>query len=125
MRLLLDTHVVLWWLADDARLRPPARTLIADGSNVAVVSAASAWEIAIKSQLGKVRAPDDLLDQVRHNGFDALPITFEHAHRAGALVRHHADPFDRMLVAQAQLERLSVVTADRQLAAYDIDIVAA
>jgi PIN domain nuclease of toxin-antitoxin system len=125
MNLLLDTQVLLWWLADDRRLRDPARGAIADGANLVAVSAASAWEVAIKAALGKLDAPTDLRDALTESGFEELPISVDHALRAGALPPHHADPFDRMLVAQAAAEALVLVTADERLAAYDVEIFAA
>jgi PIN domain nuclease of toxin-antitoxin system len=118
LRLLLDTHVVLWWLGDLPALQPAARQLVADPMNPVFVSAASAWEIAIKRALGKLDAPDDLAGAVADAGFSSLPITMDHAHEAGALPPHHADPFDRMLVAQAHVEGLTLLTTDRRLEDY-------
>lgn len=124
MRLLLDTHVLLWWLGD-ARLSPEATQVIADGRNEVFVSAVSAWEISIKTALGKLDAPGDLSEQLEANAFVPLSIRVSHALVAGALVRHHDDPFDRMLVAQANLERLVLVTRDQRFAAYDVETLAA
>ncbi|MFN2465209.1 MAG: type II toxin-antitoxin system VapC family toxin [Candidatus Dormibacteria bacterium] len=120
MRLLLDTHVLLWWLAGSRKLPPSVREVIADESSDIWVSAASAWEIAIKKSLGKLSAPDDLLDQLDDNGFESLPILVADALEAGALPPHHDDPFDRMLVAQARLSGLTLVTGDARMAAYDV-----
>lgn len=120
MRLLLDTHALLWWLADDEALREDARSAIAEGQNAVFVSAASAWEISIKRSLGKLEAPSDLEEQVESNGFDPLPIDLAHATVAGSLPRHHDDPFDRVLVAQAQAEGLTLVTRDPRFALYGI-----
>jgi PIN domain nuclease of toxin-antitoxin system len=117
MRLLLDTHVLLWWLADDPALSKQARQLIANEPEV-FASAASAWEIAIKRALGKLEAPADLPAALAAGGIGRLPIEFEHAAIAGALPRHHDDPFDRMLVAQARVERLTLVSRDRRLEPY-------
>ena len=125
MRLLLDTHVLLWWLADGQTLSPTARAAIADGSNLVAISAVSAWEISIKRALGKLSVPDDLEYQITANGFVALPITISDGLAAGGLPRHHDDPFDRMLVAQAQAESLTVVTRDARFAHYDIDVLRA
>ena len=125
MRLLLDTHVLLWWLADDARLGVEARTAIADGGAHVAVSAASAWEIAIKQRLGRLRAPDDLAAQLAQHRFVPLAVTVPHALRAGALPPVHNDPFDRMLVAQAELEGLTVVTRDASIGRYGVPILAA
>lgn len=124
MRLLLDTHVLLWWLADDPALSP--RTISVVGSERDVyVSAASAWEVAIKQALGKLEAPDDLAGAVAACAFRELPVGFEHAALAGALPRHHDDPFDRMLVAQARLEGLTIVTGDTRFARYGVPVLAA
>lgn len=124
LRLLLDTHVLLWWLADDPALSRAAAQVIASEPLV-FVSAASAWEIAIKRALGKLEAPDDLEAAVDASGFVELPIRFDHAVLAGALPRHHDDPFDRMLVAQARCESLTLVTADPRLARYRVAVVPA
>ena len=120
MTLLLDTHVLLWWLADDPRLTPAMREAIADPSTSVVVSAASAWEAAIKAAVGKLRVPDGLREELVRHGFDELPVTVEDGLAAGALPRHHADPFDRMLIAQAARRGFVLVTADRRFAAYDV-----
>ena len=121
MRLLLDTHALLWWLADEG-LTVPARDAIADPGNVVMVSAASAWEISVKKALGKLAAPDDLEHQVQASGFLPLPISLAHGVAAGRLDRYHEDPFDRMLVAQAQCEGLVIVTRDPGIAAYDVPV---
>ena len=124
MNLLIDTHVLLWALDDDSSLSPEARAAITDGRNVVFVSAATAWEIAIKKALGKLRAPTaSYLDELRRHRFTSLAITAEHALAVETLPPHHADPFDRMLVAQAQVEKLSLVTRDRRLQAYAVSIV--
>ena len=125
MRLLLDTHVLLWWLADDPTLAPPAAKAIADGSATVWVSAATAWEIAIKQALGKLTLPGDLAEALTHNRFQSLSISTAHALKAGALPRHHDDPFDRMLIAQAQLEGLTLVTRDERIAPYGIKLMQA
>ena len=117
LNLLLDTHILLWWLAQDARLTKRAQAAITDADKV-YVSAASAWEIAIKITLGKLRAPDDLKIQMDASGFLELPISIAHAAAAGKLPPHHTDPFDRLLIAQAELESLTLLTSDRALKAY-------
>lgn len=122
MKLLLDTHILLWWLADDPKLPGPATTAIRDGETVVVVSAASAWEIAIKKAAGRLDAPDDLLDEIEANNFDTLAISAGHALAAGALPAHHTDPFDRMLIAQAREEGLTVVTIDARFSDYDVEL---
>ena len=119
MRLLLDTHALLWWLADEG-LSQQARDAIADPANTVAVSAASAWEISIKTALGKLRAPEDLEQQVEASGFTAMPISIAHGIAAGQLVRHHEDPFDRMLIAQAFAEGLTIVTRDKRFDAYGV-----
>ena len=116
-QLLLDTHVVLWWRTNDPRLTVPARDAISAASLV-FVSAASAWEIAIKSALGRVRLPQSFAEGVQESGFIPLPISFEHAGAVEFLPSHHADPFDRMLLAQAKVERLVIVTHDRHFEPY-------
>ena len=120
MTLLLDTHVLLWWLAEDDRLAPTMREAIADPATPVVVSAASAWEMAIKAGLGKLTIPGDLAGELERQGFDELPVTVQDGVAAGALPRHHADPFDRMLIAQAVRQRFVLVTADRRFADYDV-----
>ena len=122
MRLLLDTHVFLWWRADDRRLGSTARAAIAE-ADVVFVSAATAWEAGIKAALGRLRFPDTIEAGVEDSGFEKLSITLAHAERAARLPKHHADPFDRMLVAQAEIEDLTIVTNDRALAAYASEIV--
>jgi PIN domain nuclease of toxin-antitoxin system len=117
--LLLDTHVFLWWRANPARLNPVARNAISTAS-IVFVSAASAWEAAIKIALGRLTLPEPFTHGVDHSGFRRLTVSFEHAEAAGALPRHHGDPFDRMLVAQAQLEGCTLVTHDQMLAPYDV-----
>jgi PIN domain nuclease of toxin-antitoxin system len=120
LNLLLDTHVFLWWQEDSPRLGKAVRRAIA-GAPVAYVSAASAWEIAIKLRLGKLRIPAPPGQAVVDSGFEELPIRIAHAEVAAALPDHHTDPFDRMLVAQARVEGLKLVTHDRAFAAYGID----
>jgi len=124
VRLLLDTHILLWALANDRRLSAGVRTVIEDSAQ-AYVSVASVWEIAIKRASGKLDAPADLGRVITYSGFDPLPIGVDHALSAGSLPPHHADPFDRMLVAQAQHEGLTLVTADRQIAKYDVRVLVA
>ena len=109
-RLLLDTHVGLWWLQGSDRLKDSVVVLLKDATNEVFVSAASVWEIAIKQGLGKLEAPDDLLDLIEQSGFEALSISSFHAEQAGRLPLAHKDPFDRMLIAQARAEGLILVT---------------
>lgn len=121
MSLLLDTHVVLWWAHDDRRLGEAARRAIASSERV-FLSSIAVWEIEIKRALGKLRADSDLREQALRSGFSGLALTLEHAEVAGRLPRHHGDPFDRALVAQAVCEELTLVTADEVLAAYDVSL---
>jgi PIN domain nuclease of toxin-antitoxin system len=123
--LLLDTHVLLWWLANDPSLGEEAREGISAPDSLVFVSAATAWEISVKQALGKLDVPSDLLRQVELNRFEPLPITDSHAYAAGALPRHHDDPFDRMLVAQAVAEGLTLVTRDPRMDNYDVSTLVA
>jgi PIN domain nuclease of toxin-antitoxin system len=113
----------VWWLSDDRRLSKSARTAIADPQTPVHVSAVSAWEIAIKRALGTLSAPDDLTEQIEAAGFIELPVSVADGLLAGSLPRHHNDPFDRMLVAQAQRHRLTVVTRDPSFALYGVPVV--
>lgn len=122
MTLLLDTHALLWWLADDPALPQVARTAIRTGGTLVLVSAATAWEISIKQALGKLEAPDDLEAALVASRFQPLPITVADALAAGRLPRHHDDPFDRMLIAQAQYAQLTIVTHDPKFRLYDVDV---
>ena len=121
-RLLVDTHVLLWWLTNDSNLSNTARTEIADPENEPLVSIASLWEIAIKRSLGKLSAPDDLPDRISNEGFAWLALAPLHAWEVRQLPMHHRDPFDRLLIAQAVIERLPVVTADPRFQPYGVDI---
>jgi PIN domain nuclease of toxin-antitoxin system len=122
--LLLDTHVVLWWLADDPALAGDIKDRLDQEPDVRV-SAASIWEIAIKQAIGKITGPADLPEQVRDSGFRELPIGSGHAIAAGRLPLIHRDPFDRMLIAQARCENLTLVTADANCQQYDVPILPA
>lgn len=124
-RILLDTHVLLWWLAGDPRLGPRATEAIADPRNQVYVSAASTWEISIKIALGKLQAPDDMSSIIEDEGFLPLPISLYHGDQAGQLPPLHKDPFDRMLVAQAQTEGLIVITHDDAVMQYPVRTMAA
>lgn len=119
-QLLLDTHVVLWALSAPGSLKPRVRSLLEDPRTTVAVSAASVWEVEIKRAIGKLRSPSGFAAICIERGFDPLDITFEHAERAGALAPHHADPFDRMLVAQAMTEDLELVSHDRIFERYDV-----
>ena len=120
MSLLLDTHVLLWWLTDADRLPERMRTAVADAANEVFVSAASAWELSIKAALGKVTIPDGLREELEQQNFKELAVTLEDGLAAGALPRHHDDPFDRMLIAQAARRDLLLLTVDRRFADYAV-----
>lgn len=122
MKLLLDTHVFLWWRSESPKLGRQARERIATADTV-WVSAATAWEVAIKQALGRLDLDEHVASMVEESDFSPLNITFEHADRAGRLPPHHADPFDRMLVAQALVEGATLVTHDKQMEPYDVPVV--
>lgn len=123
MNLLLDTHTLIWAFADDPTLSAGARAAIVDPENLVFASAASVWEIAIKRALGKLRAPDDVNAQIVEHRFEPLPVTGGHAWTAGNLPPHHHDPFDRVLIAQATDEALTIVTRDRRFEAYSVPLI--
>ena len=126
MRILLDTHALLWWLADDQRLGERARSHIADEANHIVASAASLWEIAIKQRLGKIDADiAEIEREIVLQGFTRLGIEADHLLELSTLPDLHRDPFDRMLVAQARAEDVPLMTADGQIAGYSVDRIAA
>jgi PIN domain nuclease of toxin-antitoxin system len=120
--LLLDTHVLLWARGEPARIDMSVRERITDPAVAVFFSSASIWEIAIKHALGKLRMPANLLDTMAERSFSELPVRSTDGLRAGALPLHHADPFDRMLIAQAQSERLTLVTSDARISAYDVPV---
>ncbi|MCY4114186.1 MAG: type II toxin-antitoxin system VapC family toxin [Chloroflexi bacterium] len=124
-RLLMDTHVLLWALGAEQMLGSDVRRALTDPRNDVFVSAATVWEIANKSALGKLRVPDHLAGTIEAAGFSELPVTFVHAEQAGSLPKLHGDPFDRMLVAQAQVEGLTLVTADANILRYPVRTMAA
>ena len=125
MKLLLDTHVLLWWLSDDEQLGRSARQAIETPENLCSVSAASIWEIAIKTALGKLDVPADIEELLGREGFLALGVSAEHAWEVARLPPIHRDPFDRMLIAQCRLEGLTLVTHDTSLGGYAIPILRA
>ena len=122
MNLLLDTHVLLWWLDDHPALSKPCRSAMADGNNLVFVSAAVIWEIRIKQALGKLKIPSTFQEILDQQPFNRLPITVEHAQAIESLPAHHSDPFDRMLVAQARVEGFTVVTHDAVFRKYKIPV---
>lgn len=125
MRLLLDTHALLWWLLDDPELPAPPRRAI-ERADVVFVSAASVWEIAIKQRLGKLPALGvavaELPGLIRDSRFVPLPVDERHAAAVGSLPLHHRDPFDHLLIAQALIEQLTLVSRDRQFEAYGVKL---
>ncbi|MBE9581798.1 MAG: type II toxin-antitoxin system VapC family toxin, partial [Proteobacteria bacterium] len=125
-RFLLDTHVLLWWLFDDPKLSGPAHDVIQAPDNTILVSSASGWEIATKYRLGKLshagEAAHNLPSLLRKSRIDVLPITMEHALAAGAFSGPHRDPFDRMLIAQGQIEGLPIVTSDPVFKQYSVEL---
>jgi PIN domain nuclease of toxin-antitoxin system len=129
LRILLDTHCWLWLLVAPERLKEESRRLLASEESDLLLSAASAWEIAIKVSIGRLRLPGDPADLVPawlvESRTSPLPIEHRHALRVATLPPHHRDPFDRLLVAQAQLEKLPIMTADEQLASYDVELLSA
>ncbi len=124
MRLLIDTHVLLWWLADDPALPASARRYLAGRRNTVLVSSVSAWEIATKFRIGKLKGAADLLSDftgyLLRERFESMPITVDHAVRAGLLPGPHKDPFDRMLIAQAQAENLDLLSNDSVFDNYSV-----
>ena len=129
MNVLLDTHVWLWSLASPDRLSPETRSLLSSTRNVLFLSAASAWELAIKAALGKIELPEPVETYVptrmARQGVTPLPVTHTHALRTSTLPSHHRDPFDRLLVAQALVERLPILTADAAFHRYDVEVIEA
>ncbi len=127
MRFLLDTHTFLWWITDVDLLSERVRDVIQDGDNTLYLSAASGWEIAIKARLGRLQLPGEpekvIPEQMSLNAIQGLPIQMGHALRVHSLPDHHRDPFDRMLVAQSQVEELPILTADPQIAQYEVNVV--
>ena len=126
MRVLLDTHTFLWWITADHRLSQRSIELISDGNNELLFSTASGWEIAIKAGLGRLDIPDPLdrfvSEHLFRNHIGVLPVQLSHALHVYTLPQLHRDPFDRLLVAQAQVERLPLLSSDRRLAEYDVDV---
>lgn len=127
MKVLLDTHTFLWWITDNPKLSSRVRKIIGDGKNELFLSAASGWEIAIKAQLGRIKIPDKpelfISEQMVANAIQGLPIQISHAVHVYNLPTHHRDPFDRMLVAQSQLEGLPILTDDPQISQYPVKVI--
>ena len=127
MRILLDTHALLWWLDGDRRLSQRVRRLVADDDTMVLVSAASVWEICTKFRLGKLPGAATVAADVKgcldSQGFVPLAITVDHAQRAGSLPGPHRDPFDRVLIAQSQAEDLPLVTVDPVFGLYGVKVI--
>jgi len=126
MRLLLDTHAFIWWDKDPARLSPRVLALCRDSTNLLALSFASVWEMQIKTQLGKLdlRVPlNVLIAEQRANGVQFLPITLSHIFALEGMPRHHGDPFDRILIAQANAEHMALVSRDRAFGDYLVDVI--
>jgi PIN domain nuclease of toxin-antitoxin system len=127
MRVLFDTHSFLWWITDDPRLSLRAREIMSDGENRLFFSAASAWEIAIKARLGRLAIAEPVATfvpaQLAENAIEGLPIAFRHALHVYSLPDHHRDPFDRMPVAQSQIENLPILTGDPLIAQYSVETI--
>lgn len=125
MNILLDTHILIWAFENNPTLSDTAVNTIIDGTNMVFVSAASVWEIGIKSSLGRLDVPDNLLEEIRDHRFTPLSINFDHAQLAGKLPNIHKDPFDRILIAQAMIEKLVLVTRDKLIPEYNVHILKA
>lgn len=125
MNILLDTHVLIWALENNSTLSGKARSSIIRADNMVFVSAVSVWEISIKRHLGKLETPDNLLEEIKMHRFTPLPISYDHAELAGRLPDIHRDPFDRMLIAQSIIEKLTLVTRDEFIARYDVKMLKA
>ncbi|MFK5949015.1 MAG: type II toxin-antitoxin system VapC family toxin [Methylococcales bacterium] len=125
MNFLLDTHTLIWALENNPTLSESAHDAIIKGENMIFVSSASAWEISIKKAIGKLQAPDNLYQEIKLHRFTELKINFEHAQLAGKLPDIHKDPFDRMLIAQAMIEKLTFITRDKLIAQYNVNCLTA
>ena len=124
-RLLLDTHAFLWWMEGGSALAAASRAAIESPDSIVYLSAASAWEMIIKRAKGRLDSPADVVEALDASGFRELPVRIEHAEAVGALPPHHADPFDRLLIAQAQVEGLTIVTRDEAFEAYEVPLLTA
>jgi PIN domain nuclease of toxin-antitoxin system len=127
MKYLLDTHTFLWWNLDDPQLSSVVREIIADGHNEIFLSAASAWEIAIKSARGRLILPEDpahyVASRMNLHNFQAMPVQIHHATQVYKLPWHHTDPFDRLLIAQSQIESLPLLSADEEIRKYEVQVI--
>jgi len=125
MNLLLDTHILIWALENNPQLSEIAKKAIIDGRNVVFISTASIWEISIKKAMGKLDVPDNLHQEIQQHRFTLLDINYDHAQLAGELPNIHKDPFDRMLIAQTKIEKLTLVTKDKYISQYDAKVLKA
>ena len=125
MNLVIDTHTLLWWLMDSPKLTNKTTKVISSNKNHVYVSSITIWEIGIKKSIGKLDAPDNIVEAVTDSGFITLPFNLEHADLAGKLKNHHKDPFDRAIVAQCQIENLSLLSCGSTLKQYEINLVEA
>lgn len=125
MKFILDTHTFLWWITDSQLLSQTARDIISDGNSELFWSAASSWEVAMKYKLGRLPLPEApelfIPIELAKNRIESLPIINKHSFKAGQLPIHHRDPFDRMLIAQAQVENMEIISNDHQISLYDIN----
>ena len=122
MDLILDTHIILWWMDDNDLLSQKYRLAIENINNICFVSAVSVWEISIKSAIGKLDIPDNYLDVLLNQNFKELPVSWQHACKVRHLPMHHEDPFDRLLIAQALIEDLTILSVDKIIPEYDVKI---
>jgi len=122
VNILLDTHIVLWWLNDDPKLIDHHREIIANTDNLCYISAATIWKISIKVKLGKLKISDDYIDELQKEGFLELPVSWKHSNQVKELPLIHNDPFDRLLIAQAQVEELTLLSADKFTKQYDVRV---
>ncbi len=123
MKLLLDTHVLIWALSTPERIKPKVQDLLTNVDNIVLVSVASLWELQIKKSLNKISLPDDFISQLQENGFELLDINYKHIAKLAELPLIHRDPFDRMLIAQTIYEDLSLITSDSEIIKYDVQII--
>lgn len=123
MKLLLDTHILIWWLSNDPKLSQQENNIISNPDNLVFVSAGASWEIAVKKMIGKLDAPDDLPAALAANDFLELPITIEHTQHLYQLPMHHNDPFDRIMIAQAISESLFFLTRDSKISLYPVIVI--
>ncbi len=122
MNLILDTHIILWWMDDNRLLPQKYRLAIEDENNICFVSAASVWEISIKSAIGKLDIPDNYMEVLFDQNFKEIPISWQHARKVRYLPMHHKDPFDRLLIAQAIVEDLTLLSIDKIISKYDVEL---